>query len=76
MLERGTVWLDTGTPEGILKASEFVQVIEDRQGFKIGSPEEAAYNSDLIGSTELSVILDSMPEGDYRRYLKGLLEKS
>jgi glucose-1-phosphate thymidylyltransferase len=76
MLERGTVWLDTGTPEGILKASEFVQVIEDRQGFKIGSPEEAAYNSDLIGSTELSVILDSMPEGDYRRYLKGLSEKS
>lgn len=76
MLERGTVWLDTGTPEGILKASEFVQVIEDRQGFKIGSPEEAAYNSDLIGSIELSIILESMPEGDYRRYLKGLSEKS
>ena len=76
MLERGTVWLDTGTPEGILKASEFVQVIEDRQGFKIGSPEESAYNSGLIGRRELSIILDAMPEGNYRRYLKDLLEKS
>jgi glucose-1-phosphate thymidylyltransferase len=76
MLERGIVWLDAGTPEGILKASEFVQVIEDRQGFKIGSPEEVAYNSGLIGDRELRAILDSMPEGGYRHYLKNLLGKN
>jgi glucose-1-phosphate thymidylyltransferase len=74
-LERGIVWLDTGTPHGILKASEFVQVIEERQGFKIGSPEEVAFNSGFIDENVLMAIAESMPNGEYRRYLANLSEK-
>ena len=72
-LERGVVWLDTGTPEGVLKASEFVQVVEQRQGFKIGSPEEAAYNSGFIDIETLLLLAQSMPMGEYRRYLENIV---
>lgn len=75
-LERGIVWLDTGTPEGILKASEFVRVIEERQGFKIGSPEEAAYNAGFIDEVGLRQISASMPSGDYKRYIDNISKKS
>lgn len=54
LMERGTVWLDTGTFKGMSDASSFIRTIEERQGMKIGCPEEIAYNHGWIGQEEIS----------------------
>ena len=70
VLARGTAWLDTGSPENLLSAANFVKVVEDRQGMKIGCPEEVAFREGLIDEVQLTKLIDAYPEGDYRKYLK------
>lgn len=69
ILERGTAWLDTGSIEDLVNASEFVKVIERRQGLKIGVPEEAAWRQGLLSTVDLLKNLEDYPESNYRSYL-------
>lgn len=73
VLERGTAWLDTGNSKSLLAAGEFVKVIEDRQGLKIGCPEEVALRMGLITAEILEKNLNQIPEGEYKKYLRMLL---
>ena len=69
---RGFAWLDTGTPDSLLQAANFVQAIEQRQGLKISCPEEIAYRMGFIGAEELRALAASY-KNDYGYYLKTLL---
>lgn len=75
ILGRGTAWLDTGTFESLLQASQFVEVIENRQGLKIGCIEEIAYNKGFIDAEQLSVIAQPLVKSGYGVYLLNLLNK-
>ncbi len=69
-LGRGYAWLDTGTHETLLQASQFVQTIEERQSLKIGCPEEIAYRSGYISREQLIAIAESFGESTYADYLQ------
>ena len=69
VLERGTAWLDTGTVESLIQAGEFVKVIEDRQGLKIGCPEEVAFREGYITGNEFLKCINNAPTSSYRDYL-------
>jgi glucose-1-phosphate thymidylyltransferase len=73
VLERGTAWLDTGTFESMMQASEFVKVIEDRQGHKIGCLEEIAWRAGWIDSTELAALAAPLLKSGYGQYLVDLI---
>jgi glucose-1-phosphate thymidylyltransferase len=73
VLGRGTAWLDTGTHQSLLQASEFVRVIEERQGFKIGCIEEVAYRMDFINDDQLSELIKPMMRSGYGLYLQELI---
>ncbi|MCF0075139.1 glucose-1-phosphate thymidylyltransferase RfbA [Dyadobacter sp. CY261] len=73
VLDRGTAWLDTGTFESLMQAGQFVQVIEDRQGLKIGCIEEVAYRMGYISADELSEIATPLIKSGYGKYLLRLL---
>ena len=73
VLDRGTAWLDTGTFESMMQASEYVRVIEDRQGFKIGCIEEIAWRAGWISDAELRALAAPLIKSGYGRYLLGLL---
>jgi glucose-1-phosphate thymidylyltransferase len=74
ILERGVAWLDTGTPSALLSAGEFVQIIEKRQGLKIGCPEEIALENGFISKIQLENHLKSLPDNEYKTYLSNLLD--
>ncbi|HEY5231807.1 MAG TPA: glucose-1-phosphate thymidylyltransferase RfbA [Galbitalea sp.] len=73
VLERGTAWLDTGTFESMMQASEFVKVIEDRQAYKIGCIEEIAWRNGWISDAELVSLAGPLVKSGYGDYLHGLL---
>jgi glucose-1-phosphate thymidylyltransferase len=72
-LGRGIAWLDTGTPDNMLNASEFVAVIERRQGLKIACLEEISYNKGWLDKVSLKEILSHMPESHYKKYLENVI---
>jgi len=72
VLDRGTAWLDTGTFDSLSDASEFVRVIEKRQGTKIGCIEEIAYRNNFISREQLISLADQLAKSGYGQYLKNL----
>jgi glucose-1-phosphate thymidylyltransferase len=75
VLERGTAWLDTGTFEGLMDASQFVHVVESRQGHKIGCLEEVAWRNGWIDDDAFSALAASLEKSGYGSYLAGLLRE-
>ena len=73
LLGRGAAWLDTGTPETLLQAAQFVQTIEERQGLKIACPEEIAWRNGWIDDAQLTRLAESLAKTAYGRYLLELL---
>lgn len=74
VLSRGTAWLDTGTFESLMQAGQFVQVIEQRQGLKIGCIEEVAYRMGFITSDQLREIAEPLVKSGYGQYLLKLIK--
>ena len=72
---RGVAWLDTGTPESLLQASNFFGLIEDRQGLKVACLEEIAHHMNFINDNEFEKIINDMPKCDYRSYLEKILKE-
>jgi len=75
VLDPGTAWLDTGTIESLMEASQFVQVIQSRQGILIGAIEAAAYQSGAIDKQQLSLLADELEKTVYGTYLKSLISE-
>jgi glucose-1-phosphate thymidylyltransferase len=75
IMGRGYAWLDTGTPDSLLEAAEFVRVLETRQGFKIACPEEVAFEKGFIDADQLGRVARAMGKGAYGEYLRGLLRR-
>jgi len=73
VLDRGTAWLDTGTFTSLMQAGQFVQVIEERQGLKIGSIEEVAYRNGFINKEQLKQIATPLVKSGYGSYLMNLI---
>ncbi|MEV4342907.1 glucose-1-phosphate thymidylyltransferase RfbA [Actinoplanes sp. NPDC049596] len=74
VLDRGTVWLDTGTFQSMVQASEYVRVIEERQGLKIGCVEEAAWRLGFVSDHELRELAQPLLKSGYGQYLERLLD--
>jgi glucose-1-phosphate thymidylyltransferase len=75
VMGRGYAWLDTGTPDSLLEAAEFVGTLERRQGTKIACPEEIAFRMGFIDATQLAAAADRLGKSDYAGYLRRLLEE-
>ena len=73
LLGRGTAWLDTGTHESLHQASSFIEIIEQRQGLKIGCPEEIAYRMGFIDANAVERLAEPMKNNGYGRYLLDLV---
>jgi glucose-1-phosphate thymidylyltransferase len=72
---RGHAWLDTGTHESLLEASQFIETIERRQGLKIACPEEIAYREKYITARELEKLAAAMGDNSYSQYLRAILNE-
>jgi glucose-1-phosphate thymidylyltransferase len=75
VLDRGTAWLDTGTVDSLMAAGTFVQVVEQRQGLKVGCIEEIAWREGFISTDELVAIAEPLRKSGYGDYLLGLLSE-
>lgn len=71
-MNRGCAWLDAGTSKSLLESATYIQVIEERQGIKIGCPEEAALNSGSLSQRGFNNTINLIPESEYKSYLKKL----
>ena len=74
LLDRGTAWLDTGTIQSLLDAANFIRVLEERQGLKIGCPEEIAFRQNFITASELANLAQDLDKSGYGQYLSALLD--
>ena len=74
LLDRGSAWLDTGTFKSLMQASQFVEVIEERQGLKIGCIEEAAYKMGYIDNEQLERIAQPLLKSGYGKYLLSIIK--
>ena len=74
LFDRGTAWLDTGTIQSLLDAANFIRVLEERQGLKIGCPEEIAYRESFIDAKQLENLAQPLGKSGYGKYLLQLLE--
>ena len=72
-LGRGFAWLDTGTPQSLLRAAQFIETVEERQGLLIGSPEEVAWRKGFIDDAGLEALIKPISGSDYGSYLTRLL---
>jgi glucose-1-phosphate thymidylyltransferase len=72
---RGYAWLDTGSPSSLLRAAQFVETVEDRQGLQIGCPEEAAWRKGYIDDAGLVRLIEPIANSEYGRYLQRLLAR-
>jgi glucose-1-phosphate thymidylyltransferase len=75
LLGRGYAWLDTGTPESLIEAAEFVRTLEKRQGFKMCCPEEIAFDMGFIDASQLEAAAVALGKSDYAAYLHRLLQR-
>src|SRR5690606_17402164 len=75
-LGRGTAWLDTGTPDALLQASNFVQTLQARQGLQIASPEEVAYGMGWISADQLVAVATKLGKSSYGQYLLDLAREA
>ena len=75
LFDRGTAWLDTGTTSSLLDAANFIRVLEERQGLKIGSPEETAYRQKFIDADNLRALADNFRSSRYGAYLLKILDE-
>ena len=73
IMGRGYAWLDTGTPDSLIEAAEFVRVLEKRQGFKIACPEEVAFSKGFIDAAQLEQLADALGKSTYGAYLRRCL---
>ncbi len=72
---RGVAWLDTGTPQALLQASNFFGVIEERQGLKVACLEEIAFNKGFVDENGFKALINSIPQSMYRQYLEKVLQE-
>jgi glucose-1-phosphate thymidylyltransferase len=72
-MERGTVWLDAGTPTTLAQASNYIQTIQERQGVKIACIEEQCYKSGFINKTQFKSLITKTPKSEYRNYLESVI---
>lgn len=72
---RGYAWLDTGTHESLLEASQFIATIESRQGLKVSCPEEIAYRQKWIDAAQLETLADPLKKNGYGQYLLRVLKE-
>ena len=76
VMGRGYAWLDTGTPDSLLEAAQFVATLEKRQGFKIGAPEEVAYHMKFIDAPQLDALATELGKSAYGAYLRKILNEA
>jgi glucose-1-phosphate thymidylyltransferase len=76
VMGRGYAWLDTGTPDSLLEAAEFVGTLERRQGTKIACPEEIAFRMGFIDEQQLNAAIDKLGKSDYARYLRAVAKEA
>ena len=75
LFDRGTAWLDTGTVQSLLDAAVFIRVLEERQGLKLGCPEEIAYRQGFINAEQLAVLANELAKSGYGSYLQQMLHE-
>ncbi len=74
LMGRGFAWLDTGTPDTLVEAAEFVRALDKRQGFRIACPEEIAFNLGWIGREELVALGETLSKSAYGQYVLGIAQ--